>query len=200
MSVIEQAYKQSQDFNGFLARYLDYYTEILGQLREQDFTPVLEALLEAHQQDKKIIIMGNGGSAANANHLSTGLSYITRTWERPLRSISLSNDALLITSLANDFSFADIFYRQLQVHLQPGDVVIALSVSGQSANVLKGLEYARSKGNTCLGLTGRDGGQLKALVNHVVHIKTPQALFGVTEDIHMVLGHALTYYLEYALK
>lgn len=197
MGIIHKTFKDSDGFNDFLSKYLDYYVQILNQMKLIDFQPILELILECHKNQKKIIILGNGGSAANATHISTGLSFITRNWKEPIRSLSLSSDSILMSSLANDFSFDEIFSRQLMVHLQPGDLVIALSVSGRSKNVIKAAEFAKSKGNTIIALTGSDGGELIKLTDKFVHIKTPETMFGITEDSHMVFGHALTYYLEY---
>ncbi len=199
MSPIQKAFMASGNFNEFLKLYSDLFTESLRQLNTMDFAPMLSAILDCHARGKKILVMGNGGSAANASHIATGLSFITRKWDNPLRSYSLTSDAILLTSLANDFSYEDIFYRQLQVHLEDGDLVLALSVSGNSQNVIKAIEYARSRGVKTLGFLGSDGGKLLPLLDHSIHIKSDECLFGVTEDVHMVLGHALSYYLEYHL-
>ena len=200
MSIMKKTFESSADFGEFLNRYLDVYVDAVKKLKTHDFSPLMDYLNKCHSDGKKIIVFGNGGSAANAIHLSTGLSFITRSWDRPLKSISLSADPILLTSLANDFSFEDVFYRQLQVHLEPGDIVLALSVSGKSKNVLKAVQYAKDCGNAVISLTGSNGGELKGLSDHCVHIDSDETLFGVTEDIHMVLGHALTYYLEYYLN
>lgn len=200
MSIIKKSFESSTNFNEFLNKYIDVYVDAVKRLQSHDFSPFMDQIYKCHAEGKKIIVFGNGGSAANAIHLSTGFSFITRSWERPLKSISLSSDPILLTSLANDFSFEDVFYRQLQVHLEPGDLVLALSVSGKSKNVLKAVRYARDCGNTVIALTGSDGGELKGLSDIAVHIASDETLFGVTEDIHMVLGHALTYFLEYHLN
>lgn len=200
MSIIKKSFESSTNFGEFLNKYLDFYVDAVRQLKSHDFSPLMEQLYKCHHDGKKVIVFGNGGSAANAIHISTGLSFITRSWERPLKSISLSSDPILLTSLANDFSFDDVFYRQLQVHLEPGDLILALSVSGKSNNVLKAVRYAKDCGNTVISLTGSDGGELKGLSDYSVHIASDETLFGVTEDIHMVFGHALTYFLEYHFK
>lgn len=200
MNVIEKAFKETKDFTGFVASYLEIYSQALRQLKDVNLQVLVDAIQVAYENDKMIFVMGNGGSAANATHISTGLSYITRSWDKPIRSMSLSCDPILLTSLGNDFSFEEIFYRQLQVHMRPGDLVLALSVSGESKNVLRAVEFARSKGNPTIALVGSDGGKLMKAADCSFHIRTPEAMFGLTEDVHMVLGHALTYYLEYSLK
>lgn len=200
MGIIQKTFKSSESFDQFLGRYLDFYVQSVNQLKSQDFTPFMEALRKCHEQKKKVIVFGNGGSAANATHLSTGLSYITRSWENPLKSISLSADPILLTSLGNDFSFEDVFFRQLQIHLEPGDLVLALSVSGKSKNVLAGVRFAKERGNFVIGFTGSDGGELKKHADFCLHVASDETLFGVTEDIHMVFGHALTYYLEHLFQ
>lgn len=200
MSIIKKSFDSSTDFDQFLDKYVDFYVDAVRKLKSHNFSSLMEQIAKCHSAGKKIIVFGNGGSAANATHLSTGLSFITRSWERPLKSISLAADSILLTSLANDFAFEDVFYRQLQVHLEPGDLILALSVSGKSKNVLKAVRYAKDCGNVVVSLTGSNGGELKGLSDICVHIESDETLFGVTEDIHMVLGHALTYFLEYHFK
>ena len=200
MSIIKNSFESSTDFGEFLNKYIDFYVDAVKKLKTHDFTPFMDLIYQCHKDGKKIIIFGNGGSAANATHLSTGFSFITRSWDRPIKSMTLAADPILLTSLANDFAFEDVFYRQLQVHLEPGDLVLALSVSGKSKNVLKAVRYAKDCGNKIVSLTGSNGGELKGLSDISVHIESDETLFGVTEDVHMVLGHALTYFLEYHLK
>lgn len=197
MSSIRKAFEKSESFNQFLEKYSEIFQESFDQLQSIDFAPVVATILECHEKGKKILVMGNGGSAANASHIATGLSFITRKWDKPLRSMSLSGDAILMTSLSNDFSYEDLFYRQLQIHLEEGDLVMALSVSGNSKNVIRGIEYAKSRGNKTIAFLGSDGGQLLPLIDLPIHIKNDECLFGLTEDVHMILGHALSYYLEY---
>jgi D-sedoheptulose 7-phosphate isomerase len=197
MGTIQSIFEKSENFNQFLNNYLVRFQETLLKLNGIDGIPLVKAILECHQNGNKVIVMGNGGSAANALHISTGLSYITRNWDNPIKSLALTGDSTLISSLANDFSFDEIFYRQLQVHLEEGDIILALSVSGRSKNIIKALQYAKAKNNLIIGLTGFDGGEFPELVDHLIHIQDSECLLGMTEDTHMVLGHVLSYYLEY---
>lgn len=200
MSIIENFFDKSKSFNEFINHYINYQSECLRQLGDVNYDQLVTKILECHNNGNKIIVIGNGGSASNATHISTGLSYITRNWDRPLRSLPLTTDSILITSLANDFSFEDIFENQLKIHLSSGDLILALSTSGNSLNILKAVKYAKTRGHFIASLTGHDGGELKNLSDFNINIKSEHVLHGIAEDAHMVWGHALSYYLEYYFK
>ena len=200
MSIIQSSFEKSKDFNEFLLMYTTHFSEALKQLEKMDFSPLVDLILNCRDQSKKLIFMGNGGSAANAIHISTGLSYVTRHWIKPLKSMSLCSDPVLMSSLSNDFSYKEVFYRQLLVHLNEGDVVIALSVSGNSENIIRAVEYAKEMKATTVAFLGSDGGKLKPMVDLPFHIGDKECLLGLTEDVHMLIGHALGYYLEHKLK
>jgi len=132
--------------------------------------------------------MGNGGSAATASHYAAdfnkGLSYGKA---RRFRFLCLSDNVPTLTAYANDVAYEEVFVEQLRNFLQPGDLVIAISGSGNSRNILKAIEYANGEGAVTVGLTGYDGGALKRIAQHGVHV--PIADMQVTEDLHMVLDH-----------
>lgn len=198
--VFSNFFQQTQDINHFKKFYIDQFKLFLDCFEFIDLAPLEKKIIELHQNGKKIITLGNGGSAANAAHFCTGISYVSRMWGRPLKSINLTQDALLISSVANDHGFDDIFYRQLQVLLDPGDILFAFSVSGKSKNVLKAVEFARSKNSFCVGFTGFDGGDLIKKVDLAIHLPQVEKIQGFAEDGHMVLGHLLSCFLELRLK
>jgi D-sedoheptulose 7-phosphate isomerase len=133
-------------------------------------------------------MMGNGGSAATASHYAAdfnkGLSYGKA---RRFRFICLSDNVPTLTAYANDVAYDEAFVEQLRNFLEPGDLVVAISGSGNSRNVLKAIEYANRSGAVTVGLTGYDGGELKRIARYGVHI--PIDDMQVTEDLHMVLDH-----------
>ena len=198
--VFSKFYHETQDINNFKSFYIDQFKTFLNCFDAIDLGPLSDKIVQLHQSGKKIITLGNGGSAANAAHFCTGMSYVSRLWDNPLKSISLSQDATLMSSLANDHGYDNIFYRQLQVLLDPGDVLFAFSVSGNSQNILKAVDFAKSKGVVCVGFTGADGGQLKKKVDLSIHLPQGEKIQGFAEDAHMVLAHLLSYYMELRLK
>ncbi len=113
----------------------------------------------------------------------------TRSTSKPFRAISLTDNAAVITSIANDYSYDDIFLLQLKYQLRSGDVVVGISASGNSTNVLKAIEYANAGAAHTVGLTGFDGGRLRQIVKTSLHVPTGKGEYGPVEDAHMVLDH-----------
>jgi D-sedoheptulose 7-phosphate isomerase len=157
-----------------------------------------EALLDAREREATVYFIGNGGSAATASHFANDLAIGTRTTGRPFRVVSLVDNVPMLTAVANDFGYAEIFLRQLQVLLRPGDVLVAISASGNSPNLLNAVEFANGIGATTIGLTGFDGGRLRQLAHLVVHVPTSAGEYGPVEDAHMVLDHLVGNFLRLA--
>lgn len=151
----------------------------------------VDLLLEAGREGRRIYLIGNGGSAATASHMANDLGKQATVAGRPmLRAIALTDNVPLITAWSNDASYDECFARQMANHLEPGDVLVAISCSGDSANVLKAVELARLCGARTIGLTGDQGGGLRALVDCCIAV--PSAHIGQQEDLHLVVNHALT--------
>lgn len=152
-------------------------------------------LEKARRLGRTVYVMGNGGSAATASHWATDFSKTAARTGRPLlRCLSLTDNVPFLTAIGNDLSFDDIFSRQLENLLKPKDIVILISGSGNSPNLLKAAALARRRGALTAGLLGFDGGKLKSAVSIALHIPSDQ--YGVIEDMHMAVGHVLTFYLK----
>jgi D-sedoheptulose 7-phosphate isomerase len=177
-------------------RYVKYLGDLLASL---DFSAVerfVQALELARDADRTIFLAGNGGSAATASHWANDLLLGARDpAARPFRAVSLADNPTMLTCLANDREYADIFAGQLEVLLEPGDLLVVISASGNSPNVVRAVEYARSRGATTVGLVGFDGGQLRSLCDVVVQVTTPKGEYGPVEDAHLVLDHIVTSWL-----
>ena len=148
----------------------------------------LQLLENAYLEERQVFLMGNGGSGASASHaagdLNKGVSYGR---QKRFRVISLNDNLATLTAYANDVSYVDVFVEQLKNFLHPGDLVIAISGSGNSANVLKAIDYANQQGAITVGLTGFSGGKLATLAQVPVHV--PVHDMQKVEDIHMMLFH-----------
>ena len=156
---------------------------------------VLQLLASARDQGRRVFVLGNGGSAATAIHMVCDQSKGTiRAGERRLRVISLADNMAVMTAWANDTSYEMVFCEQLANLLDPGDVVIALSASGNSPNVLRAVEYANQHGATTIGFLGFGGGKLKEMVQ--VDITVSCRDYGVVEDVHLSLNHILSQCLK----
>lgn len=195
MNRVEQIYQDQPRPSGFARSYLDYVGELLGKLDADSIGHFIDALVDARQRDAQIIFIGNGGSAATASHFANDIAIGPRAWDKPFRAVSLTDNVAVITAIANDHGYEQIFVLQLKTVMRPGDVVVAISASGNSPNVVKALEYANEHGATTIGLTGFDGGLLKKVAKISVHVPTAKGEYGPVEDAHMVLDHLVGAFL-----
>lgn len=155
---------------------------------------VARLIARALREGRKLLLFGNGGSATDASHIAAefvGRYHKDRT---PLPAIALGSDPAAVTCIANDYGYEELFARQVRAHGQKGDIAIAISTSGNSPNVLKGVEAARACGLTTIGWTGRDGGKLAALVDHAFVV--PSAVTARIQETHITLGHVLCELVE----
>ncbi len=176
-----------------------HFQEVANLLLGLSVKPVAEmaAVLQRTRLHRGVFyLLGNGGSAATALHLTNDLSAIHPPGEPPLQAVCLNGNPSLFSALANDWGYEEVFSRQLEGRLQQQDAVLAISASGRSANCLKALSYARSQGATTLGLLGFDGGLARSLCD--IHFLVPHSGYLPVEDIHMVVCHALSRILRAA--
>ena len=169
--------------------YLEKVRELLDALVEPS-DRLIETLFEAFEEERTIFLVGNGGSAAAASHFGQDLAKGTLSSmqaKRRFRVIPLTDNVGFITALANDEGYEAIFEQQLRGLARRGDVLVAISGSGNSPNVLRAVEYARSIGMKSIGVTGFDGGKLRQLADESVHV--PIEDMGMTEALHGVVFH-----------
>jgi len=175
--------------------YIEGLRQCLKEISEQDVEEVANIIFEAYKKGKQIFIMGNGGSATTASHFARDLKIGTAVNNKPrLRATSLTDNVALITALANDIDYDSIFYEQLVGQLNEGDVVIGISASGNSPNVLKAIEFARNNGAVTIGFIGFGGGKLKQLVHKCVVLSSRE--YGQVEDVHLSLAHIISYMIK----
>ena len=158
---------------------------------------VVEAITAALKAGNKILIFGNGGSAADAQHLAA--EFVNRfIIERPpLPAIALSTDTSVITSIGNDYDFSEIFSKQIRAIGQAGDVAWGISTSGSSQNVIKALGVAKKMGLVTIGITGRDGGEIAKMVDYSLNVSshsTPRI-----QEVHITLGHVICEMVDFKL-
>ncbi len=159
---------------------------------------VTERIIAALKQGRKILLFGNGGSATDASHLAAELVGRYAKNRKALPAVALTTDMSVITSTGNDLDFSQIFSRQIEALGQKGDIAIAISTSGKSPNVLKGVEAARAIGMTTIGFTGGDGGPLAKRVDHVFII--PSKVTARIQETHITLGHVICGLIEDAFS
>jgi D-sedoheptulose 7-phosphate isomerase len=179
-----------------MEKWMKNYVEILNQnLNKIPFdkiNEIIKILGKANKEKRQIFVFGNGGSASTSSHFITdlGKSASDKLPDR-FRCISLNDNTAWITAIGNDYSFEDIFLFQLKNYAQPGDVVMTMSVSGSSPNLVKAFKWAKANGLETIALVGGKKGKLAGIADHVVVIDSEH--YGIVEDAHMVISHLLCY-------
>jgi D-sedoheptulose 7-phosphate isomerase len=183
----------------FIADYVERLQEVIADLPLDRIEQIGEIIYRAYENRKQLFIIGNGGSAATASHMACDMAKNTITAHAPrFRILSLTDNTPLLSALANDVGYEHVFTEQLVNLVQPGDVLVALSASGNSPNVVGAMHYARERGATIIALLGFDGGRAAKLADECVVV--PSRDYGIVEDIHLILNHTLVGYFQRRLK
>ena len=164
---------------------------------DEVFSGLLKVCLTAIRSGGKIMLFGNGGSAGDAQHLATELTVRYKTDRAPIAAIALTTDSSTLTAVGNDFGFERIFARQIEALGKPGDVVIAISTSGKSPNVIAGLKQAQAMKLVTVGLTGKSGGDMVGVTDHLLRV--PSDTTARIQEMHILLGQMLCGALEIEL-
>jgi D-sedoheptulose 7-phosphate isomerase len=183
----------------FVSEYFMELNNIFNSMKWKDIEDITDIIYSAYVNERTIFILGNGGSASTASHFACdlGKGTLSRVYdhnEKRFRVVSLTDNVATISAYANDLSFDDIFIQQLRNLVHKGDVVIAITGSGNSKNVTKAIKYARDCGAVTVGMLGFDGGRVKKFLDKYVII--PSDHYGRIEDVHLILEHLITDYLR----
>jgi D-sedoheptulose 7-phosphate isomerase len=179
----------------FAEQYLAYVQKVLDGIDRVAVGRFVQTLLAARESGATVFFIGNGGSAATASHFANDLAYGTNEYQKPFRVLSLTDNVPVLTAISNDNGYEEVFVRQLKVLGRPGDVLVAISASGNSPNLLRAIEYAKSVGIKAVALTAFDGGRMKQVADEGIHVSTGSKEYGPAEDAHMVLDHLVGAYL-----
>ena len=171
----------------FSKNYFDYLKVLIDKLSIENVSKFIELILETRENNKTIFFIGNGGSASTASHFVNDISLGSRQFEKPFRAISLCDNQAVITAIGNDDGYENIFLQQLQTQAKAGDVLVAISASGNSPNIIKAINWAKDNDLTTVGLSAFDGGMLAKLSNLNIHVPTIIGEYGPAEDLHMVI-------------
>lgn len=182
----------------FSLDYIQRLTKLLNKVDSTILESIIIALENTMIHKSKIYLLGNGGSAATASHMVNDLGAgLRRRNIINFDILSLADNTPVTTAIANDIGYENIFYMQLEGLLKQNDLLIAISCSGNSENILKAVKYAKTIGTTVIGLTGFDGGELKYLNDINFHVDAPKGEYGLVEDMHMILDHIIySYYID----
>ena len=177
----------------YASDYLCKLKKTIDNINTADVEEVIDILKRARDEGRRIFVIGNGGSAAISSHFATDMAKGAYNEKKKNFVIhSLCDNVPFITALGNDYSIDDIFVGQLRAYFQPGDVVFAISSSGNSPNIIKAVEYANKNGGTTIGLCGFKGGKLKETAQKYVYV--PYEHYGMVEDGHSIITHIIAYY------
>ena len=187
------------DFKKEIKNYLDEEIKILNSIDISSINDALNLLEETRENGTTVYVFGNGGSAATASHMQNDFNKgISEHLTKKYNFCCLCDNFATVMAIANDDSYENVFLNQLENKLKDGDVIIAISGSGNSKNVIKAVEYAKSKGNKIIAFTGYDGGKLKPLSDISLHV--PINNMQITEDVHIVFNHTMMSILCKILK
>jgi D-sedoheptulose 7-phosphate isomerase len=185
----------TKDVALFSKSYFEYLKEIFDKIDLTDIKEFIELLLIARETGATIFFMGNGGSAATASHFANDLAFGTNEYEKPFKVMSITDNVAVITALSNDYGYDEIFIRQLKIYAKKGDVLVGISASGNSQNLINAFEYASIAEIKTVALTAFDGGKMREMADYGVHIPTEMKEYGPAEDLHMILDHLIGNYL-----
>jgi D-sedoheptulose 7-phosphate isomerase len=188
-----------------VTEYLAGLKKCIDALSVEGVAKVIQTLESAYEEDRQVFVIGNGGSAGTASHMAADLCKTILPKDpaaakavRRFRVMALTDNVPWMTAIANDISYADVFSEQLKTWARPGDIVIAITGSGNSPNILEGLKTSKQLGLHSVGLLGFEGGKAAHLVDQAVVVRNDS--FGFIEDLHGVLNHLITAFFSEKLR
>jgi D-sedoheptulose 7-phosphate isomerase len=182
-------------------QYKEYTQQALESVSESEVEELIDALYDAYEREATVYVIGNGGSAANASHFAQDLAKGTcrdMNQERRIRALSLTDNFAFFSALGNDEGYDQVFVQQLRTFCRPGDLLVAISGSGNSPNILRAIEYANANGVKTIGITGFSGGTLRTIADATVHV--PLNDMCTAESIHSVVCHYVILRLQEKMK
>lgn len=182
----------------FTKKYIDNLKNTLDKVDENIVEQIVEQIEKVSKSKSRFYVVGNGGSSATASHWANDFAIgLKRRGLLTIDMISLGDNHAVTSATANDIGYENIFYMQLKDILKPEDVILAISCSGNSPNIVNAVEYAKKVGATVIGASGFDGGKLKEISDIKFHVEAQKGDYGLVEDIHMILDHIIySYYIQ----
>lgn len=178
------------DYRAEISNYLEHEIDTIRKLDVEQINLALNLLLEAFEKGTTVYIFGNGGSSATASHYQNDFNKgVSEHTEKKFNFLCLNDNVATVMAVANDIGFEEVFRFQLRGHVKPDDLVVAISGSGNSRNVINAVEYAKEQGCKVIGMTGYEGGKLKGLADVSLH--APVNSMQIAEDIHMIFDHLM---------
>jgi D-sedoheptulose 7-phosphate isomerase len=202
MNNMERVFKESSDLQQFAKGYFNHLYKLLNELDANAIAAFADEMEKARRGENTIFFIGNGGSASTASHMANDFGTDTRkksASELPFRAMSLTDNNAVMMAIANDDGYDNLFVNQLKIHYRYGDKLVAISVSGNSPNVVSAAEWVKGRGGVVMSLVGFDGGKLKDISDITIHVKTMKGDYGPVEDVHMIMDHLLANWLQFKI-
>lgn len=173
--------------------YLDSLVKSFVNINRNEILKFVETIKNARHSGNTVFIIGNGGSASTASHFATDLGVGTLKVSKPVKAICLSDNASILTAVSNDINYNSIFTQQLSILANPNDLLVIISASGNSSNLVSAVEVSHSLGMKRFSMTGFDGGKIRELTfENNLHVPSQIGQYGLVEDIHMAICHIIT--------
>ncbi len=203
MNKIKKLVNRSKSFSEFFNKYINYLRQITEKINRDDLNNFFDVIDKARKKNRTIFVAGNGGSAANAltteNDLGFDVLKRAKT-KKTFRVMPLVSNPIILTSISNDISFDQVFLNQLKIHYKKGDILLLLSGTGNSKNLINAAKWVKKNKGTCIAVLGGKGGKLRKICNPCIIIKTEKDEFGPVEDSQLIINHSLSHWFQLKLK
>jgi D-sedoheptulose 7-phosphate isomerase len=203
MNNIDRLCSNSRSAGVFAHSYFNYLKHVLDSIEPASIDKLVEEFENARASGNTIFVAGNGGSATTATCMANdiGFDIIKKTGtDKHFRILALTDNTSVITAIANDEGYENVFLNQLKIHYRQGDKLLAISASGNSPNVVTAAEWVLQQGGRVISFIGFSGGKLKEISDVVVHVKSDAGEYGPVEDAHLVLNHILAHWFQFSLR
>lgn len=195
MTAMTYASMNNEEQKNLIKSYFDREIEVIKKLNLDDINAAVQAIWAAYEREATIYIFGNGGSAATASHYASDFNKgISEKKEKKFNFVCLNDNSAMLMAVANDISYDEVFRFPLINKLKPTDLVIGISGSGNSKNVIRAVEYAKEIGAPVIGITGYHGGKLKELADYHMDVMVDD--MQISEDLHMVFDHMMYFVMN----
>jgi D-sedoheptulose 7-phosphate isomerase len=203
MNNIERLCNNSRSAGAFAHGYFNYLKQVLDSITPESIDKLVEEFENIRVTGNTLFVVGNGGSATTATSMANDIGFdIVKKCgtDKPFRVLALTDNISVITAIANDVGYQNVFLNQLKIHFRQGDKLLAISASGNSPNVLNAAEWVKEKGGRVISFVGFTGGKLKEISDVVIHVKSETGEYGPVEDAHLVLNHILAHWFQFKLR
>ena len=202
MSKINKLASNTNNIKDFAQLYFNNLSEIFQNLDKKSIYNLEKELLDLRKKKATLYVFGNGGGAATAMTMANDLGFdvLKKTKKKTFKIISLNDNSSVLTAIANDTGYDNIFINQLKIHFKKNDKILIFSASGNSINLVNAAKWVKSKGGSVISIVGFDGGKLKKISDLAIHIKSEKGDYGPVEDLQLIINHILAHWFQKNLQ